>query len=381
LLRIIAGLAQPKAGSVQLRGEPVNRPGQGTALVFQSFALFPWLTVLQNVEFGLEPLGLREEAIRQRALAAVDLVGLDGFESAYPKELSGGMRQRVGFARALVVQPSILLMDEPFSALDVLTAESLRSEFIDLWCEGRLGIHGVLLVTHNIEEAVMMCDRVLIFASNPGRVQEELRIDLLPPRNRTDPGFHDFVEELYARMTTRSGEPKHEARRGFPGVGMGMSLPPVSSGQLSGLLEATTQPPYRGVADLRKFAGTLHLDIDHLFPVAETLQLLRFVELERGEIRLTEAGRRFVEETVDGRKRLFGQHLVSHVPLAAHVLRVLQERKSHTAPFVRFRTELEDTMSPEHADQTLRTVIGWGRYGEIFAYDERHETFSLENPS
>jgi NitT/TauT family transport system ATP-binding protein len=380
LLRIIAGLTQPVAGSVRHAGKPVLGSHDGVALVFQSFALFPWLTVLQNVEFGLEPLGLDDDEMRQRALQAIDLVGLDGFESAYPKELSGGMRQRAGFARALVVRPSVLLLDEPFSALDVLTGESLRSEFLDLWCEARLGIKGVLLVTHNIEEAVMMCDRVLLFSSNPGRVQQEVRIDLLPPRKRTDPGFHGYVEDLYARMTGRGAGPRAEPREGFPGSGTAMLLPDIAIGELTGLLEAVFEQPYRGIGDLRKVAGSLHLEVDDLFPVAEALRLLRFAELERGEIRLTETGRHFVDESVDGRKRLFGQHLVAYVPLAAHILRVLEERESHTAPYLRFLAELEDTMTEQHANETLRAVIGWARYGEVFAYDERLETLSLENP-
>src|SRR5271167_4498126 len=183
LLRLIAGLSQPTGGSVTYLGQPVNAPAPGIAMVFQSFALFPWLTVLENVQLGLEALGLPQVEIRKRALAAIDLIGLDGFESAYPRELSGGMRQRVGFARALVVHPNILLMDEPFSALDILTAETLRTDFLELWGEGQLPIKAVLLVTHNIEEAVQMCDRLLIFSTHPGRVVSEIPIDLAKPRH------------------------------------------------------------------------------------------------------------------------------------------------------------------------------------------------------
>ena len=196
LLRIIAGLLSPSSGNAKCRGAEIEGPPVGVSMVFQSFALFPWLTVLQNVELGLEAKGVDRAERRSLALAAIDLIGLDGFENAYPKELSGGMRQRVGFARALVVHPDLLLMDEPFSALDVLTAETLRTDMIDLWIEGRLPIKSVLIVTHNIEEAVLMCDRVLVFSSNPGRVSRELKIDLPHPRNRLDPMFRQLVVSI-----------------------------------------------------------------------------------------------------------------------------------------------------------------------------------------
>src|ERR1700760_3699618 len=206
-LRIVSGLLEPSMGEVRYRGKPVRGPVRGAGMVFQSFALFPWLTVLGNVELGLEAQNVPADERRKRAVAAIDLIGLDGFESAYPKELSGGMRQRVGFARALVVHPDLLLMDEPFSALDVLTAETLGTALVDLWIEGRLPIKSVLMVTHNIEEAVLMCDRVLVFSSNPGRVAAEFKIDLAHPRNRLDPAFRQLVDTLYARMTQRP-EPK-----------------------------------------------------------------------------------------------------------------------------------------------------------------------------
>jgi len=379
LLRIIAGLIAPSSGDARCRGEPIEGPPNGIAMVFQSFALFPWLTVLQNVELGLEALGIDSAERRKRALAAIDLIGLDGFESAFPKELSGGMRQRVGFARALVVHPDLLLMDEPFSALDVLTAETLRTDVIDLWIEGRLPIKSVLMVTHNIEEAVLMCDRILVFSSNPGRVAAEFKVDLPHPRNRLDPAFRQLVDNLYARMTQRP-ETKTPSLEGIQGTGVGMVLNHVSSNVLSGMIETLAAPPYNGHADLPVLAGNLQLEADEIFHLGESLQLLRFAQLSEGDLVLTESGKRFANLETDARKRLFADHLVNYVPVMGLIKRVLDERPSHTAPAARFRNELEDYMSEEGADETMKTIVSWGRYAELFAYDEQSETFSLENP-
>jgi NitT/TauT family transport system ATP-binding protein len=380
LLRIISGLATPTKGDVAFMGQPVTGPYEGTAMVFQSFALFPWLNVLDNVELGLRAHGTPTEQSRKQAIAAIDVIGLDGFESAYPKELSGGMRQRVGFARAMVVQPKILLMDEPFSALDVLTAETLRTDLLDLWSEGRMPTKSILMVTHNIEEAVLMCDRVLVLASNPGRIAAEIQVGLVQPRNRLDPEFRQLVDKIYALMTQRP-DPKPAGREGgVPGMGLGMALPGVSSNSIAGLLEELAAPPYNGRADLPHLADSLQLEIDDLFPLGEILQLLRFAEFEEGDIKLTPAGKRFVDMDIDQRKKLFGDHLLAYVPLAARIKRVLDERPTHRAPATRFREELEDYMSEDYSERTLRAVINLGRYGELFAYDENSQAFSLENP-
>ena len=379
LLRIIAGLLAPSSGDARCRGATIDGPPVGISMVFQSFALFPWLTVLQNVELGLEAKGVARVERRALSLAAIDLIGLDGFENAYPKELSGGMRQRVGFARALVVHPDLLLMDEPFSALDVLTAETLRTDMIDLWIEGRLPIKSVLMVTHNIEEAVLMCDRILVFSSNPGRVARELKVDLPHPRNRLDPMFRQLVDSIYALMTQRA-EPRSTALDGIPGTGMGMVLEPVSTNILSGLIEALAGAPYHGRADLPVLAGALQLKADELFHLGEALQLLRFAQLSEGDVMLTDAGTRFAHLETDARKKLFAEHLVTYVPFMGLIRRVLDERPTHTAPAARFRNELEDYMTGSRADETLKTIVSWARYGELFAYDERTEMFSLENP-
>jgi NitT/TauT family transport system ATP-binding protein len=381
LLRLISGLARPRSGTIDYQGKPITGPAPGIAMVFQTFALFPWLTVLENVQLGLEALGLPEAQVRQRALAGIDLIGLDGYESAYPRELSGGMRQRVGFARALVVHPNILLMDEPFSALDVLTAETLRTDFLDLWIEGKLPIKGVILVTHNIEEAVLMCDRILVFSRDPGHIVEELRVDLHHPRSRVEPAFRDLVERIYVALTARPAASPTRVTPGIPGMGIEMTLPRASANTLAGLIEAVAGAPYNGKADLPVIASALQMEVDDLFPVAEALQLLRFAEIEGGDIRLTDSGKQFAEGGTDDRKKLFQRQLLAHVPLAAHIRRVLQERVNHTAPRSRFRDELEDHMTADTARQTLQSVVAWARFSEAFAYDARSETFSLENPT
>ncbi|HEX3917004.1 MAG TPA: nitrate/sulfonate/bicarbonate ABC transporter ATP-binding protein [Caulobacteraceae bacterium] len=379
LLRIIAGLLKPTQGRAMWEGQPVTGPYPGVAMVFQSFALFPWLTVQENVELGLEAQRLPAAERGRRAEDAIDLIGLGGFESAYPKELSGGMRQRVGFARALVVHPELLLMDEPFSALDVLTAETMRTDIIDLWIEGRLPIRSVLMVTHNIEEAVLMSDRILILSSNPGRIIAEIKITLPHPRNRDDPRFRQQVDEIYGRMTQRMPGDKGDQRggQGFPGVGVGMALPPVSTNELAGLMETLSGSP-DGRADLPALAEELNFEVDDLFPIAETLQLLRFAEVAQGDIQLTAAGRRFAESDLEDRKRLFAEHLIAYVPLAALIKRVLDERPNHRARAARFSEELEDFMSEDYAEDTLKAVVAWCRFAELFTYDEADQSFSLE---
>ena len=381
LLRLIAGLARPQGGNLTYMGAPILGPAQGVSMVFQGFALFPWLTVLENVQLGLEALGLPQAEIRTRALAAIDLIGLDGYESAYPRELSGGMRQRVGFARAVVVHPNILLMDEPFSALDVLTAENLRTDLVELWGNGKLPIKGIILVTHNIEEAVLMCDRVLLFSSNPGKVSSEIKIDLPQPRDRTSVAFEDYVDRIYVEMTARRVERMREQQRAAAGTGIEIPLTHVSPNQISGLIEALAAAPYDGKADLPDIAYEQELEVDELFPVAEAMQLLRLADVEGGDIKLTHMGKRFADAELNERKEIFSRALMSQVPLAAHIRKVLDERASHSAPRTRFLDELEDHMAEDSAEETLKTVVSWARFGELFSYDDDAAAFSLENPT
>jgi len=378
LLRITGGLIKPSSGQVLYRGAPLEGPAEGIAVVFQTFALYPWLTVLQNVEFGLDALGLSLDEARRRATSAIDLIGLDGFQSAYPRELSGGMRQRVGFARALVSEPILLLMDEPFSALDVLTAETLRTDFLDLWVGHRLPTKAALMVTHNIEEAVLMCDRILVLGSNPGHIAAEIAVSLAHPRNRLDAAFHAIVDQIYSILTSRMAEAIGAQSRMHGG--MAQPLPEVSTNRMGGFVEALASPPYGGQAELAKIAAPLALEINDLFPIAAALHMLEFAELKDSTIRLTAAGRVFAESGTEERKRLFREHLLRFVPLAAHIRQVLEEREGHHAPRVRFESELEDHLTRRDAEKTLRAVTGWARYAEIFEYDDRARVFRLGAP-
>jgi NitT/TauT family transport system ATP-binding protein len=376
LLRIAGGLIKPTSGEVRYRGAPLAGPAEGIAVVFQSFALYPWLTVLDNVELGLDALGLSLDDARRRAISAIDLIGLDGFQSAYPRELSGGMRQRVGFARAIVSDPILLLMDEPFSALDVLTAETLRTDFLDLWIERKLPTKAVLMVTHNIEEAVLMCDRILVLGANPGHIAAEIPVSLPQPRNRLDVAFRAIVDEIYSILTSRMTA-SIGAQSQIHG-GLAQLLPAVSTNRIGGFVEALALPPYQGRAELAKIAGSLALNINDLLPIAAALRILEFAELEDSAIKLSAAGRLFVQSETEERKRLFREHLIRFVPLAAHIRQVLDEREGHRAPRARFEFELQDHLNQNDADSTLRAVIGWARYAELFTYDDRTRTFGLD---
>ncbi len=377
LLRIIAGLIPPTSGNVTYRGQPVTKPVAGIAMVFQSFALMPWLTVLENVELGLEAQGVKREQRRSRAIEAIDIIGLDGFESAYPKELSGGMRQRVGFARALVINPDILLMDEPFSALDVLTAENLKSDLLELWQEKKTNTNSILLVTHNIEEAAMLADRIVILGNDPGYIRADLSVTIAHPRNSETPEFRDLVDKIYTLMTTGPKEKTLHAHRERH-IGFGYRLPDVDPSELSGLIETMTT--FDAKIDLPELADELMMNVDDLFPVLETLEILGFAKIIDGDIQLSQLGKQFSEADLQERKQLFAQRLLEKVPLARYIRRVLDDKHGHRVSEERFLSKLEDFLSEKEAERVLRTMIDWGRYAEIFAYDFNAGMLSLENP-
>ena len=377
LLRIIAGLMSPSSGEVLYRGKKVSAPVPDISMVFQSFALMPWLTVLQNVELGLEARNIAIQERRQRAEKAIDMVGLDGFENAYPKELSGGMKQRVGFARALVLEPDVLLMDEPFSALDILTAENLREDLLELW-EAKDAMKGILYVTHSIEEAVLTADRIIIFGSNPGFIRGELKIDIPHPRTSQDPVIADLVDEVYRMMTTAQTKELSERMNKKSAMTIGYRLPDVDISEMNGLLDEMSDIKDVEAIDLPELADDLHLDINALFPIIEILSVLRFAEVSDGDIKMTAMGRKFIDANIDDRKFIFGRLFLKYIPLARHVVKVLSDRDSHAAPKQRFLAELDDYFSDEEAERVFDIFVDWARYAELIFFDANTGMISLD---
>ncbi len=383
LLRIIAGLVKPSGGSVKYKGTPVTGPVEDIAMVFQSFALMPWLTVLENVELGLEALGIDSQERRKRALKAIDTIGLDGFESAYPKELSGGMKQRVGFARALVVNPELLIMDEPFSALDVLTADSLRNDLLDLWVDGQAKTESILFVTHNIEEAALMANRIIIFGSDPGHIRAELNLNTAIPRDPHTQEFRKLVDDIYTLMTTSEKEEKtkfDETTGSHQAKELGYRLPEAEVSKITGLVDTITAKDSSQAMDLPVLAEYLHLAINDLFPLTEALEILKLAKVSKGDIKLTEAGIAFAEADILKRKKIFAAQLKANIPLAQRIKQVLDTAHNHCEYEDFFLKELEEFLSENEAERVLKVMIDWGRYAEIFAYNYDSGILSLENP-
>ena len=380
LLRIIAELIKPTRGKVKFHQE-ANDKTFGISMIFQSFALFPWLTVLENVELGLEAMDVPASERRKKALEAIDLIGLDGFESAMPRELSGGMKQRVGFARALVVGPKVILMDEPFSALDILTSDTLKNDFLDLWVAKKTGLKAVVIVTHSIEEAFMMADRVLILASNPGRVASELKITLDRPRHSQDVAFHALVDQIYSKMSEAGKQVFENKAKKTKEDEITSHLIYTSPNHLAAITGALVMPPYNGSGNLAELVKMLHIKTFDVIHISEALSILKFATVDDGNIKLTKSGKQFAAAELEERKQIFAEHLLKNVPLASYILKVLNERPDNKAPKLRFHTHLEDHLSYSQATAALNSIIVAGRYAELFSYDDNKQLFSLDNPT
>jgi NitT/TauT family transport system ATP-binding protein len=385
LLRCVAGLIAPTTGTVSYRGTALNGANPGVAMVFQTFALLPWLTVQQNVELGLQARGVPEAARRQRALDAIDIIGLDGFEGAYPKELSGGMRQRVGFARALVVQPDALLMDEPFSALDVLTAENLRTELTQLWSGHQFPTKAILVVTHNIEEAILLADRILILSANPGRIRTELTVDLPRPRDRHAPAFENLVDTVYGILTGReeaitAAIDTAEAAPGRPlPTPIEAPLPAVSVGGMAGLLEILAARG--GEEGLAEIADALSFEVDDLLPLVDAAELLGLARTAHARITITDTGRDFAAADIDTTKKLFADLAAHRAPLVRAILNALRATNDGTLREGFFLDLLRRGFSSAEARRQLDTAIDWGRYAELFDYRNGELVLESDRPA
>lgn len=376
LLRILAGLIQPSHGRVLVKGKPLAGPNPGVAMVFQSFALLPWLTVQENAELGLYARGVDKKTCEQEALLALSMVGLEGFEGAYPRELSGGMRQRVGFARAFVMKPDVLMMDEPFSALDVLTAENLRGEISDLWERGKFPARSILVVTHNIEEAILLADRVVVLGANPGNIRGEVKVDMPRPRDKKSPRFLALVDYIYTVMTNPQapvGElPNADPSKRFP------MLPHARVGGISGLLEIVNDRG--GREDLPQLADSLRLEVDDLLPTVDASAMLGFAVVAHGDVTITAEGREFATANVHRSHEIFKEQLLKHVPFISTVLETIRHKRDGRIGKEFLLDILDEHFSESEAENQFQTLVHWGRYAQLFEYDADEERLYRVDP-
>ncbi|HVI09211.1 MAG TPA: nitrate/sulfonate/bicarbonate ABC transporter ATP-binding protein [Candidatus Binatia bacterium] len=386
LLRMLTGLSQPTSGALFWHGKPLNGQVPNVAIVFQSFALFPWLTVLENVEAPLEARGVDAVERRKRALRTLDTVGLDGFETAYPKELSGGMKQRVGFARALVVEPEVLFMDEPFSALDVLTAENLRGELLELWLNKKMTTNAIFIVTHNIEEAVMLADRIVVLGRNPARIRTDINVRLTQPRDRKSPKFVELVDYIYKVMTEPDVEhtlpdPEASGEIVLPAGGLKKGQAPVRTskyqilpharvGGIAGLVELLHDRG--GKEDLFRLSEDLVMDVEDLLPILEACQLLGFAWLKEGAVQLSQSGAAFADADIQRRKVLFREASLDHVTILRQIDSILRRKSDHAISDEFFHDILDEHFSEDEVQRQFDTAMNWGRYAEIFDYDREN---------
>jgi NitT/TauT family transport system ATP-binding protein len=382
MLRMLSGLSRPSAGEVYWHERPISEAEINVSIVFQSFALFPWLTVLENVEAPLQARGVEAEERRTRSMHMIDTVGLDGFEAAYPKELSGGMKQRVGFARALVVEPEVLFMDEPFSALDVLTAENLRSELLELWAKKTMPTRCVFIVTHNIDEAVLLADRIIVLGRNPGHIRTDFRVQMAQPRDRKSATFTQLVDYIYKVLTRPDVTPEEAPDHQHPSPRVRdqrqmkyQMVPHARPGGVAGLLELLLDKGGRD--DIYRLADDLAFEIDDLFPIVEAGQLLGFLKVGEGDVFITEKGTEFANSEILRQKELFRDAALENVLLLRQIRRALDSKSDHTVPEDFFLDMLDEQFSDEESQRQIETAVTWGRYGEIFDFDAARRRFVM----
>lgn len=382
MLRMLSGLSRPSAGQVYWHEKPIAEVEINVSIVFQSFALFPWLTVLQNVEAPLQARGVDPDERRTRSMRMLDTVGLDGFESAYPKELSGGMKQRVGFARALVVEPEVLFMDEPFSALDVLTAENLRSELLELWTKKTMPTRCVFIVTHNIEEAVLLADRIIVLGRNPGHIRTDFRVQIPQPRDRKSDAFTHLVDYIYKVLTRPDVAPTEAPDHQVAGPRVRdqrqmkyQMLPHARPGGVAGLLELLLDKGGRD--DIYRLADDLAFEIDDLLPIVDAAQLLGFLKVEEGDASITDRGAEFGNSEILRQKEIFRDAALENILLLRQIRRALDSKSDHTVPEDFFLDMLDEQFSDEESQRQIETAVTWGRYGEIFDFDAARRRFVM----
>ncbi len=374
LLRIIAGLNPASGGAVLYHGQPLTGVNPYATIVFQTFALYPWLSVQQNVEIALKARGMPQAERRERAIKLIDTVGLDGFESAYPRELSGGMRQKVGFARAMAVEPELLCLDEPFSALDVLSAEGLRGELMELWLTKAIPTKAILMVTHNIEEAVLMADRIVVMGKDPGHIVTELHVSLHHPRQRKDTAFQAIVDKVYAAVAGKTEEESKELGTAPGQPGKTQQLPRARLNALAGLVEKVAAEG--GKHDLYRLSGELVMELDDMLPIVEAGELLGFVTVQEGDLLLTPLGQAYADASILTRKELIAGRVL-RLPMISWIYETLQRDDNRRVAWEYFFEELQAEFG-DLAEEQLETAISWGRHAELFAYDDGASELYLE---
>jgi NitT/TauT family transport system ATP-binding protein len=378
-LRIMAGLTDATGGEVLARGKSLQGTNLDISLVFQSFALFPWETVYTNISLALKPLQLPQADVRSRVKKAIDLVGLEGFEEAYPRELSGGMKQRVGIARALVMERPVLFLDEPFSALDVLTADTLRTEMVKIFLDKKTGTRSMVLVTHNIQEAVFMAKRILVMGVNPGHIRREIVNDLPYPRDDQSPAFRRMVQQIHALITeaimpdvpSPAELAAQAALRNQPATPVKEppveALPNVQITEMIGLLEAIADKG--GTADIFELAQATGKEFGRTLYLVKGAELLELVDTPKQNVHLTDLGRHFVAGDINVRKRMLHE-LFGALRVVQMTANFLKKDESLRSPIEALTERVGEWLPNENPHQIVEALVSWGRFAEYFGYND-----------